>query len=92
MRAARRFLSSASAVALLAFCVLWPRAAAAKVQRYALVVGVNTGLAKEEPLRFAETDVDAVAETLETVGGYRSDRIVRLKNADAERVRNAIWI
>lgn len=64
--------------------------ARAAIERYALVVGVNKGHAREEPLRFAESDVDAVAETLEAVAGYRSDRIVRLKDTTAEQVRNAL--
>lgn len=76
--------------ALAVLCLLHADAAQAAVERYALLVGVNHGLAKEEPLQFAESDVDAVAETLQSVGGYRSERIIRLKNATAEQVRNAV--
>lgn len=85
-RTARHVLAlSLSCAALCASRDVW-----AAVERYALLVGVNHGHARDVPLQYAESDVDAVAETLEAVGGYRSDRIVRLKNANATEVRNAL--
>lgn len=77
---------------LLAFALAWGRMQPAHgaVQRYALLIGVNEGHAQDPRLQFAESDVDNVAQTLEAVGGFRSDRIVRLKNATAEQTRNAV--
>jgi hypothetical protein len=70
--------------------LLGTRPAAAEVKRYALLVGANQGRPHEVSLRFAESDVDAVAETLRRVGGYPSERIVRLLAPTAERVRGAL--
>lgn len=64
--------------------------AAADVKRYALVIGADRGFAHEVPLRFAQSDVDAVADTLSQVGGYSGDRVVRLKAPTPELVRNAL--
>lgn len=91
MKAVRFHLPRVCAV-LVAFVLTWGKvqAAAAAVERYALLIGVNEGHAQDPRLQYAESDVDNVAQTLEAVGGFRSDRIVRLKNATAEQVRNAV--
>ena len=81
------FLLSVSALGcLFAFAGV----AQAAVDRYALLIGANEGHAQDGRLRYAETDVDQVAQTLEAVGGYRSDRIVRVKSATAEQARDAL--
>jgi Caspase domain len=64
--------------------------ARAEVRRFALLVGANRGHAPEVPLRYAETDIDAVATTLSQVAGFTSERIVRLAAPTATRVRGAL--
>src|SRR5689334_6922452 len=64
--------------------------ASAEVKRYALLVGANRGHPGEEQLRFAESDVAAVAETLAQVAGFQSERIVRLTAPTPARVRGAL--
>jgi hypothetical protein len=65
-------------------------AAHAEVRRFALLVGANQGHASDVPLRYAESDVDAVARTLSQVAGFASERVVRLQAPTATRVRNAL--
>jgi hypothetical protein len=84
-----RKLVSLAAVAF-ASLALAARPAAAEVKRFALLVGANHGFAHEVPLRYAESDVDAVATTLAQVGGYASERIVTLKAPSPDRLRNAL--
>ena len=67
-----------------------PAAARAEVKRYAFLVGANKGAAHEAPLRYAESDVSAVAEVLTELGGFPSERVVRLQAATAPRVRAAL--
>jgi hypothetical protein len=62
----------------------------AEVRRYAFLVGANQGAAHEAPLRYAESDVKAVAETLVQLGGFDSERVVQLRAPSAERVRKAL--
>jgi Caspase domain len=86
-RARARFLASL----LVAFAaILFAEAARAEVKRYAILIGANRGAAHETPLHFAESDVDAVATTLVSLGGFQSERIVRLLAPTAPRVRKAL--
>ncbi len=64
--------------------------ARAEVKRYAFLIGSNRGAAHEVPLRFAESDVGAVADTLNRLGGFASERTVRLAAPTGERVRRAL--
>jgi hypothetical protein len=64
--------------------------ARAEVKRYALLIGANRGHAHETPLRYAESDVGAVADTLSQLGGYPSEQVVRLLAPNASRVRSAL--
>jgi Caspase domain len=61
-----------------------------RIERYALLIGADKGLAHETPLRFATSDVDEMASALETVGAFAPEHIVRLKNANADRVREVL--
>jgi hypothetical protein len=65
-------------------------ASAAEVKRYALLVGANRGHPSEVQLRYAESDVHGVAETLSQVAGFASERIVRLVAPTPARVRGAL--
>jgi hypothetical protein len=83
-----RFLRWLPLSALLALLLGGP--ARAEVKRYAFLIGANQGAARETQLRYAESDVDAVATTLVTLGGFPSERVVRLHAPDAARVRKAL--
>ncbi len=74
----------ASALALSA------RPAQAEVKRYAFLIGSNRGAADDVPLRYAESDVDAVARALMELGGFPSERVTRLYAPNAPRVRRAL--
>jgi hypothetical protein len=67
-----------------------PAVARAEVRRYAFLVGSNKGAPHEQPLLYAEADVDAVAATLIAHGGFASESIVRLQGPTAGRVRKAL--
>jgi hypothetical protein len=79
-------LGGALALAVLAV----PSSALAEVKRYAFLIGANKGAAHEVPLRYAESDVDAVAQVLTDLGGFPGERVVRLQGASAPRVRAAL--
>ncbi len=64
--------------------------ATADVKRYALLIGANRGEPHEVTLRYAESDVHAVAETLLKLGGFPGDHIVRLTAPTASKVRGAL--
>jgi uncharacterized caspase-like protein len=51
---------------------------AARPVSYALIVGSNAGGAGQQPLRYAETDAQRVAEVLTTLGGYDAEHVTRL--------------
>jgi hypothetical protein len=87
MLSLRALAAVALALALLAGEVGEARA---QVRRYAFLVGANQGAAHEAPLRYAESDVKAVAETLVQLGGFDSERVVQLRAPSAERVRKAL--
>jgi hypothetical protein len=75
---------------LAAALLLHAAPARAEVKRYALLVGANRGHPGEVQLRYAESDVNGVAETLSQVAGFQSERIVRLVAPTPARVRGAL--
>ena len=66
------------------------RAAHAAVERFAVIIGNNTGRAAEVPLRYAETDADRIHETLKGVGGFAPENILLLKGDKAPSVMRAL--
>jgi len=75
---------TAAALALL------PAVAAAQVERFAVVVGNDTGAPPELPLRWAEADATRVAAVLQEVGGVRPENVALLRGQDADGVRRAL--
>jgi len=75
---------TALAVALL------PAAAAAQVERFAVVVGNDQGQAPDVALAYAETDAARMAAVLEEVGGVRPENLVLLRGQDAGTVRRTL--
>ncbi len=73
---ARAFASSA----LLAFLlVVAPRKAWAAIERFAVVVGNNSGEAAETQLRYAESDAAKLHETLKDLGGFEPANVILLR-------------
>ncbi|HUS32664.1 MAG TPA: caspase family protein [Kofleriaceae bacterium] len=76
---------------LAALCVLTASAiASADVDRFALIVGDNDGLADEQRLRFAESDAARFAELLGEVGGIPDENQVVLRGKSADEVTRAL--
>jgi len=55
--------------------------------RWAIVIGNNTGLASDTPLRFAERDAARIEAALVAVGGFSQERVFRVTGGDAGRAR-----
>lgn len=64
--------------------------ALARVQRFALLVGNDTGHAPDAPLRYAETDAAKVAQVLRDLGGFEPADIVVLRGENADTVRRSL--
>ncbi len=64
--------------------------ARADIERYAVIVGHNTGAADEQQLRFAEQDAARVGELLGEVGGIPDENQVVLRAKSADQVRRAL--
>jgi len=70
--------------------VLLPAAAAAQVERFAVVVGNDQGQPPDLALSYAETDASRVGAMLQEVGGVRPENLVLLRGQDAGTVRGAL--
>ena len=87
----RRVLAILTILAILFLAGLGhPGAAVAAVERFAVVVGNNTGRASETPLRYAETDADRIYDTLKGVGGFAPENILLLKGERAPALTRAL--
>jgi hypothetical protein len=69
---------------------LVPAAAAAQVERFAVVVGNDQGQPPDASLNYAETDAARVAAMLQEVGGVRPENLVLLRGQDAGTVRRTL--
>jgi hypothetical protein len=66
------------------------RAARADVQRFAVIVGNNTGDARDTPLRYAESDATRVYEVLRDLGGFKPVNMVLLKGETQSTVEDTL--
>ena len=78
-----------TALACLAL-VLLLGAEAGATSRYALVVGANAGDARQQVLRYAESDAHRVAEVLRTVGGFPAQNVTVLTDVTAGELRRSL--
>src|SRR5689334_2401165 len=62
----------------------------ADTERYAVVIGHNTGAADEQQLRYAESDAQRFADLLSDIGGVANENQVVLRGKTAEQVRRAM--
>jgi len=69
---------------------LLPFAAAAQVEKFAMVVGNDVGQPPDVALRYSETDAARMAAVLQEVGGVRPENLVLLRGQDAATVRRAL--
>ena len=67
-----------------------PAAAAAQVERFAVIVGNDAGEPPDTALSYAETDAARMAAVLQEVGGVRAENLVLLRGQDAATVRRAL--
>lgn len=81
MRAAR-----SSALALVLCC----SSAVCAIERYAVVIGNNTGARNEVTLRYAEADAARVYDVLKELGGFHPENMLLLQHEDAATVRRAL--
>jgi hypothetical protein len=77
-------------LALVVALILCPRPAWAAVERYAVILGNDVGVAGETPLRYAEADGAKVQAVLEELGGYAPENVIRLAGKDAAAARRAL--
>lgn len=78
-------------VALLVFIgFAWPAAAAAKVERFAVIVGNDAGRPSEARLKYANSDARKVYDTLRDLGEFASMQMVLLNNDTANTVRSTL--
>jgi hypothetical protein len=62
----------------------------ADVERYALIIGNNSGDADEPTLRFAEDDAQRFHDVMRELGGFRPENVVVLRGERAETVQRAL--
>jgi Caspase domain len=74
----------------LLFAWLVTGTALARVERFAVVVGNNRGLASEIALRYAEADARKVAEVLRELGAVEPANLVVLAGSDADTARRTL--
>lgn len=73
-----------------AAALLLPRIAAAKVVRYAVVVGNDEGAADERSLRYAQSDAQKVADVLVSLGEFPEENVVVLLGDTADDVERVL--
>jgi len=77
-------------IAVVVAAGLVPRAARAEIERYALIIGNDTGDGDEQRLRYAEDDARRVYEVLRELGGFRPENMLMLRSEDAETARRSL--
>jgi hypothetical protein len=78
----------ARAIAVLVIASAAP--ARADTERFAVVIGHNTGAADEQRLRYAESDAQRFADLLGEIGGVPDENQVVLRGKTADAVRRAM--
>jgi len=79
-----------NAALLILSLMLWAFPVQAHVQRFALIVGNDTGNADQERLRYALRDATRMSEVLHELGGVEPADMILLRNQPAEVVRSAL--
>ena len=66
------------------------RPAAAEIERFAVLIGNNTGQGDEPDLRYAESDAERMSEVLLDLGGFRGENVVLLRGRGSPDARRAL--
>jgi hypothetical protein len=74
---------------MLVAAVLFLLASPAHALRAALIVGNNVGHAADQPLRYAESDAERIAQLLSTLAGFDPASTIVLKGKNANDIRRA---
>lgn len=82
-------MRSAGWALVLAICSS-PALAHAGVERFAVIVGNDTGAADEGPLRYAASDAQRVYDVLRDLGGFQPVNMVLLRNESADTLRRTM--
>lgn len=79
-----------AAMILCALAWLTPAAAFAGVERFAVVIGNNQGLASDGALKYAESDASRVFDVLRELGSFQPANMVLLRGEDAATVQQTL--
>lgn len=58
--------------------------------RWALIIGANTGIGEDTPLRYAERDARRIADLLTSMGGFDASRLTLITGATKPQVAKAL--
>jgi hypothetical protein len=83
-------VSTLTVLMLMAAALTRGSRARADVERFAIVVGNNRGLAHEGELRYAEADAQKVHDTLRDIGDFAPENIVLHTGRSAESLRRTL--
>lgn len=83
-------MSRAAAVVLCLVVCLAPAAARASVERFAVIIGNNSGLPEDATLRYAESDASRMFDVLRELGGFQPANMVLLRDEDATTVEHTL--
>jgi caspase domain-containing protein len=70
--------------------VLWARSASCAIERFALLVGNDTGAEHDAALKYAESDADRMARVLRDVGGFQPGNVTVLRGETADTVQRTL--
>lgn len=82
----RRFVGLALLVALL----LVAAPAAAKIERFAVLIGDNVGAPDDVELRYAESDAGRMYDVLKDLGGFAPTNLIVLRGEPADVIRQTL--
>ncbi len=83
-------MSRYSSFFVLLACLLWARSAPCAIQRFALLVGNDTGGEYDTALRYAESDAERMSRVLQDVGGFPPANVTLLRGETAETVQHTL--
>ena len=76
--------------AILLVSVLWARSASCAIERFALLVGNDTGGEHDARLHYAESDAERMSRVLQDVGGFPPANVTLLRGETADTVQRTL--
>lgn len=77
-------------LSLVFLCALAPCKCWASVERFAVIVGNDRGLANDGPLQYAASDATRVYDVLRELGGFQPVNMVLLRDESADTLRKTL--